>query len=204
MLLLGRKAEFSQIHLSVDDRGTAGGSLRVRFSLGSQTMTRIVLSYGIIAGLAIIVTNTVSMELGQGEVWLGFLVMIIAFSSIYVAVRQYRDQTLGGVVTFPAALFVGLGISAIASIVYVLVWELYLAATDFAFVDRYVEAMLQSRTFDVSSGAELVDAEREAEQFRVQYANPLFRLPATFLEVFPVGLVMSLISAALLRNHGTN
>jgi hypothetical protein len=37
-------------------------------------------------------------------------------------------------------------------------------------------------------------------EFRQQYANPLFRLPVTFIEIFPVGLVVSLISAALLRN----
>ena len=38
------------------------------------------------------------------------------------------------------------------------------------------------------------------EKFKQQYANPLFRVPATFLEIFPVGLLISLISAAVLRN----
>ena len=35
---------------------------------------------------------------------------------------------------------------------------------------------------------------------RTQYANPLFRLPMTFIEIFPVGLLVALVSAALLRN----
>ena len=38
------------------------------------------------------------------------------------------------------------------------------------------------------------------EQFKVQYANPLFRLPMTFIEIFPVGVLVSLFAAALLRN----
>ena len=37
---------------------------------------------------------------------------------------------------------------------------------------------------------------------KIQYADPLFRLPITFLEIFPVGLLISLISAAILRNPG--
>lgn len=35
---------------------------------------------------------------------------------------------------------------------------------------------------------------------RNQYANPLFRFPMTFGEIFPVGLLITLISAAVLRN----
>jgi lipopolysaccharide export LptBFGC system permease protein LptF len=32
------------------------------------------------------------------------------------------------------------------------------------------------------------------------YRNPLFRLPMTFAEIFPMGLLIALISAAILRN----
>jgi hypothetical protein len=32
------------------------------------------------------------------------------------------------------------------------------------------------------------------------YRNPLIRMPMTFLEIFPVGLLISLISAAVLKN----
>jgi hypothetical protein len=35
----------------------------------------------------------------------------------------------------------------------------------------------------------------------VQYADPLYRLPMTFIEIFPIGVLVSLIAAALLRNR---
>jgi hypothetical protein len=38
------------------------------------------------------------------------------------------------------------------------------------------------------------------DAFKRQYANPLFRLPMTFAEIFPVGVLVSLVSAAILRN----
>jgi hypothetical protein len=35
---------------------------------------------------------------------------------------------------------------------------------------------------------------------RAEYANPLYRLPMTFLEIFPVGFIVALVSAALIRS----
>ncbi len=149
-------------------------------------MQRSMLIYGTIAGLVIIVVNTISLEIGHGQAWLGLLVMFIAFSTIFVAIKQYRDETLGGVISFGAALLMGLGIATIASVVYVAIWELYLAATDYKFIGDY---------------AGLAKDAAEAERIVIQYSNPLFRLPMTFLEVFPAGVLVSLGSAATLRNH---
>lgn len=166
-------------------------------------MLRIILIYGTIAGFVIIVVNTVSMELGHGHVWLGFLVMFIAFSMIFIAIKQYRDTTLGGVITFSNALLMGFGISAIAAVVYVTTWEIYLAATNYGFIDSYVNSLVEAKALDGASQAEIAGAVADAEQFREQYMNPWLRLPMTVLEVLPVGLLVSLISAFVLRNHDT-
>lgn len=166
-------------------------------------MKKLVLVYGVISGLVIIVINTLSLELGLGQVWLGFLVMFIAFSLIFVAVKQYRDQTLGGVIRFSTGFLVGLGITMVASLVYVLVWELYLALTDYAFIDTYIASILESRQTASVSQAELAATIAETETIRQQYSNPLFRLPMTFVEIFPVGVLISLISAFILRDSKT-
>jgi hypothetical protein len=174
--------------------------LQSLFSRGGIRLQRIILIYGAIAGLVIIATNTLNLEFGNASAWLGFLVMFIAFSVIYVAVRQHRDEALGGVIAFKPALLVGLGISAVAGVVYVGLWELYLASTGYAFIDDYSAAMLQSGPGAMSE-AELTAAKGAAEQFGVQYRNPAYRLPMSFLEIFPVGLLISLICAAVLRNQ---
>ncbi len=166
-------------------------------------MKKLVLVYGVISGLVIIVINTLSLELGIEQEWLGFLVMFIAFSSIFVAVKQYRDETLGGVIRFSTGFLVGLGITVVASFVYVLVWELYLALTDYAFIDTYFDSIVESRQTGGASQAELAATIAETETIRQQYTNPLFRLPMTFVEVFPVGVFISLISAFILKESKT-
>lgn len=151
-------------------------------------MKKLVFVYGFVAGLVIIVTSTLSIHMGVASAWLGFLVMFVAFGSIFVAVKQYRDDTLGGVIRFGTGFLVGLGITLVASVVYVLVWELYLAMTDYAYIDTFVESMREGSYSDADADAMLQ-----------QYANLLFRLPMTFVEIFPVGLLISLVSAFILK-----
>jgi hypothetical protein len=164
-------------------------------------MTRLILTYGLISGLVIILSSlAVIIAHGDGNIWLGYLVMLVALSSILVGVKQHRDQALGGVIKFWPAFMVGLGIAVVASLVYVAVWEIYLAATHYTFMDKYVSAMLAAKRAAGVTGAAYAKAIAEGETMRAQYANPLYRLPETFVEIFPVGLLISLVSAALLRN----
>ena len=112
-------------------------------------MARIILAYGLISGLVIIagIIGTLVMSGGggsQANMWLGYLIMLVALSSILVGVKQDRDQALGGVIRFRTALGLGLGIAAVASLAYVAVWEVYLAMTHYTFMDQYAAQTLEA------------------------------------------------------------
>jgi hypothetical protein len=79
-------------------------------------------------------------------------------------------------------------------------WEITLAVTDYAFIDDYSDAAVEAARAKGASAAEVEKVITQMSEFRAQYADPLFRLPVTFIEIFPVGCLVSLISAALLRN----
>jgi hypothetical protein len=164
-------------------------------------MTRIILTYGLISGAIIIgVSLGVILAHGDGNLWVGYLTMLVALSSILVGVKQHRDQALGGVIKFWPAFLVGLGIAVVASLIYVVVWEIYLAATHYTFMDKYAAAMLAAKRAAGVTGAAYAKAVAQADDMRRSYANPLNRVPETFMEIFPVGLLIALVSAALLRN----
>jgi hypothetical protein len=114
--------------------------------------------------------------------------------------RADRDVERGGVIKFLPAFGLGLAIAVCAGIAYACVWEIYLASTGYRFMDEYIAAMLRHRQAEGASAAELARLSAEMAPMRTSYANPLFRFPMTFLEIFPVGLIVALISAALLRN----
>jgi len=168
-------------------------------------MIRTILTYGLISGLVIIVSVVGTLWASGGDpphsnALVGYLIMLVALSSILVAIKQYRDQTLGGVIRFRTALALGLGIAIVASLAYVAVWEVYLAVTDYRFMDQYIEATLAAKRAAGVTGAAYEKLAADMETMRRQYASLLIRLPMTFLEIFPVGLLITLVSAALLKN----
>lgn len=168
-------------------------------------MFRTILTYGVIAGALVAVPMFSHLLLSGGHVgdsslFIGYAIMLAALSLIFVGTKRYRDKALGGVIKFLPAFLMGLGISAVAGVIYVVGWEITLALTDYAFIEQYAASMLEAERAGGASPAELEAKAAEIAQFARDYRNPLLRLPMTFIEIFPVGLVISLISAALLRN----
>ena|SRR6187549_219848 len=169
-------------------------------------MTALILRYGIVAGLIIGIPMMWRMLAAKpGEVpvvgmLLTYLVMIVALTAVFLGIKAYRDKVLGGVIRFLPALGIGLGISAVASLVYVIAWEVSSAYSSFDFVAFYKAYMIDSVKATNPSPEVLNKAVADAENFAVMYANPLYRIPMTFIEMFPVGVLISLISAGLLRN----
>lgn len=130
----------------------------------------------------------------------GYAVMLIAMSFIFIGVKRYRDIEGGGVIRFWRAFGLGLLIALIAGIAYALVWEAYLAATHYRFMDEYIAATLANARASGKSAADIARMTTDFDSMRAMYANPLYRLPMTFMEVAPVGLLVAFVSAALLRN----
>jgi hypothetical protein len=147
---------------------------------------RYALVYGLLSGCVIgaVIVAIIAFHLNWGifqTVWFGYLVMVVAMTFLFVGVKRYRDVEKGGVIRFLPALGMGLAIGLVAVIAYVLIWEIYMAATHYAFIDLYF------------SGPEMAE-------MKAWYSNPLNRYFATAKELAPVALVMALFSAALLRN----
>jgi hypothetical protein len=168
-------------------------------------MTRTILTYGLISGAIIVVAILLTSGLTGNQhnsfsVYLGYLIMLVALSSILVGVKQHRDQTLGGAIRFWPAFGVGLGIAVVASLSYVVIWECYLAITHYTFMDKYTASMLAAKRAAGVTGAAYAKAVAAADQMRRDYANPVYRVGETFMEIFPVGLFIALITAALVRN----
>jgi hypothetical protein len=134
------------------------------------------------------------------SLWFGYLVMLVALSLIFVGVKRYRDVECGGVVTFGRAFAIGLGIALVAAAIYALGWELYLAVSGKDFMAEYTASILDRMRAEGATPAAIAAKTAEMRSMAEAYRNPLFRLPMTFVEIFPVGLVVTLVSAALLRN----
>jgi len=165
-----------------------------------------VIRFGVIAGLLVgipMIAFMVSLPPdghGLASMVQTYIVMLVALSMVFVGVKQYRDKALGGVIHFAPALGLGLAISAVAGVFYAIAWEISQVFMSFDFTGFYAKSMVDSVRNAGGSPEAIAQAEQHAREFVEQYSNPLFRVPMTFLEIFPVGVLVSLVSAALLRN----
>lgn len=140
------------------------------------------------------------IDIKKGEI-LGYISMLISLSMVFFGVRSYRDKHLDGSITFGKAFKVGLMITLVASVIYVVGWIIYYNTSESMqnFPELYLNYMLEDLKKSGSSATEIAAKEAEFRYNMELYKNPLFMIAITFLEIFPVGVIIDLISAFLLR-----
>src|SRR3546814_15906292 len=106
---------------------------------------------------------------------LGYLSMLVALSAVFVGIKHHRDVDRGGVIRFWPAFGLGLGISLVAGIFYVLAWELAQATVAGDFASNYATAALAQARADGPGAAALAELRARMEAFKQLYANPRFR-----------------------------
>ena len=168
--------------------------------------------YGSIAGLIIIVgwfawsmlmkSSGSGADFAGGDL-LGFAFMIVALSMVFFGVRSYRDKERGGVINFKDAFLNGLIIVLVASFIYVIGWEVYYPNFLPNFSQDYAAKMIEQYQAAGMPEAEVQAKQAEMESWVESYKNPIVRMPQTFIEIFPVGLIIALFSALILKRKET-
>ena len=167
-------------------------------------MKKTVLTFGLIAGAIISVLMGGSLlfadKIGTGHsMAVGYTIMVASFLLIYFGIRSYRDHDLAGQISFGRAFTCGILITLITSICYVAMWEVLYFNFMPHFMDGYFAAQIhkvQSSGLDPATIAAQVAAIQRSAQL---YQNPFVNMAYTFIEPFPVGLIITLVSAAILR-----
>lgn len=169
-------------------------------------MKKIILTYGLIAGAIV----TAFMAYGvywmdknpdaEGSMLLGYTGMLVAFSFVFIGVKNYRDKQNDGTITFGKALKIGTLISLIASTIYVGVWliEYYCFYPDF--MDKYSGAMLKKMDTATMNAVEIKTKTDEMMMYKDMYKSPIMVILWTYAEVLiPIGLLVPVISAWILK-----
>lgn len=170
-------------------------------------MFRVIFLYGVIAGLIAAVPMNAMVVLPMGHLPLstsfiiGYTTLLIALSTVFVAVKRRRDIDLGGVIGFLPALGMGLGISFVASIFYMFAYELTLSVAHIDPMAGYAKMVIEQDEAKGASAAALAKLAASLKQMEIQYANPFNQMAEAFREIFPVGVLVSLVSAGLLCNR---
>ena len=168
-------------------------------------MRKIVITHGLIAGVIVSL-----MILGSIPLWnsgilnfenseiVGYTTIVIALSMVFFGIKSCRDYHFGGSISFWQGVKIGLIITLIGSVIYVLAWEISQSLMP-GFTDRMWQHFADDAKKEAQDEAKLKAALQQIETWKELYKNPLLRFGMTLMEIFPVGILITLISAAILR-----
>lgn len=172
-------------------------------------MKKTILVFGAISGVIISTFMAISMaimsgnnchESGTTSMIIGFSAMAVAFSFVFVGIKNYRDKQNGGIITFGKAFLLGFLISLVASTLYVITWgvEFHFFMPDF--MDKYAAMQVKQLQESGLPAAQLAESLKEIETASYNYKHSTFFFAMyTYMEILPVGILITLISALILK-----
>ncbi|MGA2652239.1 MAG: DUF4199 domain-containing protein [Terracidiphilus sp.] len=172
-------------------------------------MKKTVLTFGLIAGVIISVLMDGSLLLankmgsGHNSMLLGYTMMVASFLLVYFGIRSYRDNNLGGQISFGRAFTCGILITLITCVFYVATWEIIYFNFMPHFMDSYWAAQIHKAQASGLDPATVAAKVAEIQHSQQAYQNPLINMAYTFMEPLPVGLIITLVSAAVLRRKAS-
>jgi hypothetical protein len=177
------------------------GARASTFASLETRMKKTILTFGLISGaissLLMVATVPFADKIGfdKGLV-VGYTGIVLSFLLVFFGIRSYRDNEGNGGITFSKAFTVGISITVISCLCYVVTWEIIYFNFMPDFMDKYGAHMIEKAK---ASGANAAAVQAQVKKYKEMYDNPLINAAMTFIEPFPIGLVITLISAAVLR-----
>jgi hypothetical protein len=163
-------------------------------------MKKTVLVFGLISGgmMTVMMFATLpftdSAWLQSHSMLVGYTTIVLSFMLVFFGIRSYRENIGGGTITFGRAFAVGILITLISSVLYVVTWEImYFGVPSFG--ERF---MTMCVAHIKNSGASPEAIQTQLNQLKY-LDNPLINAALTFTEPFPIGLIITLISALILQ-----
>jgi len=169
-------------------------------------MKKTIVTFGLISGavssammlLTMPFMDRIGFERGY---FVGYTSIVLSFLLVFFGIRSYRDNVGAGQITFGKAFMIGLGITVISCVCYVITWEVLYFTVMHDFMDKYAAYVIGKAKSSGATEAVLQQKMQQMAQAKKMYENPFINVAYTFIEPFPVGLVITLVSAALLKKR---
>ncbi|MEO6304300.1 MAG: DUF4199 domain-containing protein [Bacteroidia bacterium] len=168
-------------------------------------MKKNVIVFGLISGFIVSAFMAISMIMCakdssfEGSMIIGYTSMLIAFSFVFVGIKNFRDKYNDGLITFGKGFKIGILISLIASTMYVITWVIELKLFIPNFMENYAAHMIEHAKNSGATAEQLDTTLAEMKHYKEMYKNPVFVVLLTYMEILPIGLLVTIISALILK-----
>jgi len=165
------------------------------------TTTRVALKWGLITGLALVVYSTLLYALGQvTNGALTTLIYVILAVGLVLGMREYRTLN-AGYLTFGEGVSLGALLSAVAGMLSSAYSVLYTTFIDPSMQERVMEQTREQLEEQGKLTDEQIDQALELTQ---SFQSPGLQFVIGILGTILIGVLFSLIIAAVMRRHKAN
>ncbi len=167
-------------------------------------MKLIIIKNGILGGIIVsIVMAFTTFYMKQNpnsepSSFLAFLTLSIAYSFVILSIFQTKKSN-SGTITFSKAFLAGFYTLSIISIIYVIVWLIIYYNFFPNFIEQYAEMAMKN-----AKPEDLPKLKEDFEFYKKMYETPFGIIAMTLMEIFPLGIIVSLISALILKRKSSN
>ena len=167
-------------------------------------MKKTILTFGLISGaissLLMVATLPFLHKIGFNKgLVIGYTAIVLSFLLVFFGIRSYRDNVGNGQITFSKAFAVGISITLISCIFYVVTWEILYFNFLPDFMNQYGAHMIEKLKASGAGPAAIQAQIEQVKKYKEMYDNPFLNAAMTFVEPFPIGLAITLLSAAVLK-----
>ena len=167
-------------------------------------MKKTVLTFGLISGAVatLMMWSTMPFVYRIGfdkGLIVGYTTIVVSLLLVPFGIRSYRENVGGGTITFGKAFQVGILITIISCLCYVISWLILYYNFLPDFVEKYASYMVEKARAAGETQQAIEATRQEMLGMKALLDNPLYHAAFVFLEPFPVGLIITLVSAAILR-----
>jgi Protein of unknown function (DUF4199) len=185
-------------------RGNLSRAASTQMQRIESEMKKTIVIFGLISGAvsSAMMVTTVPFEDKIGfdhSLVLGYTTIVLSFLLVFFGIRSYRDNVSAGQITFAKAFAVGIGITVISCVCYVVTWEIIYYNFMPDYLDKYGAHVIDKLRASGATAAAIQAQVEQMKKYKELYANPFSMAAMTFIEPFPVGLAITLLSAAVLR-----
>jgi hypothetical protein len=169
-------------------------------------MKKTILVFGLISGaissLMVMAIVPFGHRIGieQGTV-IEYTTIVLSFLLVFFGIRSYRDNVSDGQITFVKGFAVGISITLISCLCYVVTWEVVYYNFLPDFWDKYGAHLGEKLRASGASPAAVEAKIQEVRKYKELYKNPLINGALTLLEPFTIGLIITLLSALFLQRR---
>ena len=176
----------------------SGGSLKFK------NMKKRILTFGLISTVALAamyVLMCLARQNGNSEISeiLVYAGVVVLFTMVFVWIKSYRDNALGGFITFGKAFKVGILMSLASSLCYAIMWMILFNSIFKGFMEQHSVALMEKLKASGASVEEIAAKKEEMLKQAKLYGNPSSRVAIIFIQGFPVEAIMTLVASFVLK-----